>query len=304
MRRYLAFLLLGDLDRHIADAQRNGIAPPKMPDGSPLNLKYGDGLTRAEASALREWGMKIPQLRQAFSNARHPSHAATRAYYDLVSYFEMEHPQLSNGEPAPWEGPPLPAPPDPNAENPFQHFTAEQAADLLEWGKTRPEYQGFYDGKHPHHADLVRETHLLMEIAQGAAGTSQSAPAPSAGEQGSGISADAQRRIDDAIRDPAYLNRKDPRHAQAVEAVQAAYAAAYTQPSAATSAPGGVPSSSAPPAKTSAQRIAEIQANPAYWSKSHPGHNEAVASMATALAEPAAASPSVPVSSAPAETKP
>ena len=94
----LTVMLLRDLPRYIANAEKAGIAAPK------LSLQYADGLSRSDAVALQQWGMKIPAVRAALANAGHPDNAAVRAYAALTQKFAV-HPETASGEPAPWDEP-------------------------------------------------------------------------------------------------------------------------------------------------------------------------------------------------------
>ena len=70
-----------------------------------VKLEYGDGLTREDAAALRNWGMGSPAIRKAYEDRGHPDHARARALGELTRYFASDHPQLADGKPAPWTEP-------------------------------------------------------------------------------------------------------------------------------------------------------------------------------------------------------
>ena len=101
--RALAAMLLRDLPDYIAKAEKSGIAPPA------LTLRYADGLSRADAMALWQWGQKLPEVRQAQRDQRHPDHAVVKVYETMSNYFLHDHPQQPSGEPAAWAEPISPA---------------------------------------------------------------------------------------------------------------------------------------------------------------------------------------------------
>ena len=70
-----------------------------------VKLEYGDGLTREDAAALRNWGMGSPAIRKAYEDRAHPDHARARALGELTRYFASDHPQQADGKPAPWSEP-------------------------------------------------------------------------------------------------------------------------------------------------------------------------------------------------------
>jgi hypothetical protein len=80
--RVAVALHLRDLEAKIFPmAKAAGIEPPQ------LELRYVDGLSRQEASALYAWGLRVPGLVKALSNRAHPDRAAVSAFRDLVNYF-------------------------------------------------------------------------------------------------------------------------------------------------------------------------------------------------------------------------
>jgi hypothetical protein len=76
--RALSVMLLRDLPTYIARAEAAGIPAPK------LSLEYADGLTRADAVALQQWGQRIPAVRAAMANLAHPDNGAVRAFAALT----------------------------------------------------------------------------------------------------------------------------------------------------------------------------------------------------------------------------
>jgi hypothetical protein len=94
------------LIRRIEDELYPAAAAAGHPAGPPF--RYGDGMTRAEAGAFRQWTMNIPELRRAMLDRggwQDEAQAITR----LVTYFEAEHPQAATGEPSAWTEPLSPA---------------------------------------------------------------------------------------------------------------------------------------------------------------------------------------------------
>ena len=141
-------------------AKAAGIEPPQ------LELRYADGLTRAEAKALYQWGLRVPGLVRALEDLSHADHGAVTAFRDLVNYFQFDHPQIGHN-PAEWSGPPLSA-----ARRGFLFGTRPsidaseldpgEAAGFLAYAETQPEYQAaFLDGDSPQHAAISAEIEAL-----------------------------------------------------------------------------------------------------------------------------------------------
>jgi hypothetical protein len=97
--RALSLMLIRDLPRYISMAEAAGIPAPT------LSLQYHDGLTRADAVALQQWGGRIPAVRAALADLSHPDHAAVLAFAGLTQHFSAVHPQTDAGEPAAWNEP-------------------------------------------------------------------------------------------------------------------------------------------------------------------------------------------------------
>jgi hypothetical protein len=263
---------------------------------SGIKFAYDNGITRAEAAELEKWARTQPQLVAAWTDKHNPNHAAVRMYVETVRYFQGDHPQTPEGEPGPWpqasaeELRPVP-------DNPFGVKTAGEAAALLAWSQTHPEYRNAYtDKSHPLHGDYVAQTQELLSMihgsvapASGDAGTASPAmsdQAPPTGPANRGWLA----RIADLQKAPAYLDKQHPGHAEAVAAVTAAYSAAYPEPALGGSVtPATAPAGAAPARATGAPaphqgRIRELQAHPAYVDKSHPEHRASVEAVRQAYA--------------------
>lgn len=262
-----------------------------------MTFKYPDRLTREEAQTLYKAAQSSPYLVAAHRANGTRQHEILGVFQNLVMHFLNDHPADAGGAPAEWPKREVTFPNE-AAENPFAHMHPEDAEAQLTWARTRPEYYDAYgDENHPQHKLYVEQTAQIMEITQHAPAGEQdvaSANAPAA---------EAQAAIKQAEANPAYRNKLDPGHGAAVEAVQAAYKAAYPDQtphaeiggdSVAMVRRGGA--SDAPAVEKAAAaganakstnasalaRIAEIQNNPAYADKAHPEHANTIAAMSAA----------------------
>jgi hypothetical protein len=159
--RIAVALHLRDLESKIFPmAKAAGIEPPQ------LELRYADGLTRAEARALYHWGLRVPGLVRVLEDRAHADHGAVRAFRDLVNYFQFDHPQIGD-TPAEWGGQPLSA-----AMRGFllgtrpaieaSELDPGEAAGFLAYAETQPEYQAaFLDGDSPQHEAISAEIEVL-----------------------------------------------------------------------------------------------------------------------------------------------
>lgn len=274
----LAALLLRDLDGlYLPAAQKAGFAPPEI-------KSFLDGLTRADARKLLEWGALQPAIRAAFADAKHPDHAAVRSFERLARYFANEHPANPDGSPTAWPEPLSSAARDfvegRRADLPAAELTRDQAGDVLAYFDTRSDLRDAHGtADNPRHRQLVDEVTKLYERAH----APEASPAPE------GATVDANRdpataaRLAELRADPAYADKNHPGHQAALDAVGALYQSA---------ARGAAPPAPGAGAKTAQQRIAAVRENPAYWDKGHAGHaaavQEAAAAFAEAYPEPAA----------------
>ena len=190
--RALAAMLLRDLPEHIAKAEKSGIAPPA------LTLRYADGLSRADAMALWQWGQKLPEVRQAQRDQRHPDHPAVRAYEALSNYFLHDHPQQESGEPAAWSEPISPALAGMilGTRNRIEagELNPAEAAALAEYGRLRGDA-----GAEPIKAELVAlyERAAAKDAVHDEPGEAAS---PAAQQEGATAHVDAQARADELGR--------------------------------------------------------------------------------------------------------
>jgi hypothetical protein len=240
--------------------------------GAPT--KFKDRLTQAEAKELLEWGKKQPEVIRAYADKGHKNHEAFRVYASLLNHFADAHPQDAAGAPAAWPERTAPRTAEPTKENPFAHLDADEAEAILTWAKTRPEYGGYYDPKDPKHADLVSQTAQLMAIIHPEPGS----PKPQGDSMVAQTLSIALEKIEKLRKDPAYTDKQNPKHGEAVAAVTRAYEEAYGGKPAAAAIPKSA-SESNPSARSS---IAELQKNPAYWNKNSPDHGKAVEAMSAA----------------------
>ena len=265
-RRVRAALMLRDLPKYLtAISQQAGVPPPA------LDFKYADALSQKDAKTLYEWGQQVPALRAALRDRSHPAYGEVRAFVDLTNWFQLEHPVQANGEPVEWatmdpaarlspamrahllEGRDLKAADLPPAE----------AAGVLAWAEERADLRAdAMDKSHPQQEQLARE---LLELHERAL----AAPAEGAGEGPasdrvvSAEAAAARQAIAAKQGDPvfmkAYCNQFDPRHADAMRAMDELYAKAYPEKPASPSPSEGTSKGSL----VSLETIAELQKAPA-----------------------------------------
>ena len=183
--RVAVALHLRDLETKIFPmAKAAGIEPPQ------LELRHIDGLTRAEAKALYEWGLRVPGLVKALGNQAHADHGAIAAFRDLVNYFQFDHPQIAD-KPAPWGGDLSPAMAGflfgTRDKIDVAELTPEEAAGVLAYSETQPAYQAAAaDGTAPQHAAIsaeiealnARAAEVLTSAEEPAVPSSQPAAAP------------------------------------------------------------------------------------------------------------------------------
>jgi hypothetical protein len=209
--RPFAIMLLRDLPAHIAAAEKVGIAPPN------LSLEYADGLTRADARALMQWGQKVPAIRAALANAGHPDNAAVRAFAALTQHFAAVHPQADNGEPAPWTEPlsiGMRAVLN-GADIPGELLPPAEAQALLAYHQTRADSVSAYRDKNdPRHEAVAAEIAALSERAVLPPEVAPAPPASAASEGSDTDLAALQSRI-------GYLNEtlrthRLPAHGRAI----------------------------------------------------------------------------------------
>jgi hypothetical protein len=236
-----------------------------------MTFKYDDRLTRAEAQQLEAWARSNPEVVRAYVNNGHPENGAVRLYVDMVRHFQYERELDAAGEPTPW---PAPTAEEARAlpDNIFGAKTAQEAAALLAWAKTKPEYREAYLNKeHPQHKDYVEQTRQLMEIVH---------PTPVA---------DPGQAFDDAagIGQPSQatptLPLSDEKTLETVRSVAAAHAARERG--------GGLtPQQIAERAQSMRDgtdwraRIREASKHPAYLDPNHPEHASAVQAVTAAYA--------------------
>jgi hypothetical protein len=204
----------------------------------------------------------------AYRNKSDRHHQSVKTFSDLVSHYAYDHPETSSGEPAPWPEP-VPTGREKTDADPFADLQPDEAAAMLLWAKTRPEYDAYFDKAHPQHADYVEQTSQLMAIAHPDQGGD-------AGDGGLGHGAPSSASVDqaaiDALRkDPAYLDRHHPDHRAAVDAVTKVYQGSPS-PVAAAESHGDI----------ARRRIRELEADPAYRDRHHAEHADRVAQMTTA----------------------
>jgi len=284
-------------NRHLAK-----LLIPDLEQFSGMSFAYENGLTRAEAKQLEQWARAQPQVVAAYTNKAHPQHAAVKLFAETVRYFEHDHPQGANGEPAAW---PAPSPEEARAvaENPFGVKTVQEAQARLAWAQTRHEYHDAYWTKeHPQHGDYVSQTQALMELVADAPGQptdpASAGAKPPASMTTEAARAAARASISELQRNPAYLDKRDPGHAAAVAAVSAAYEVAYPSVDAPPASAAASPAASRAAAKAApapvasgggnnaAQlaRVRQLQAHPAYLDRNHPEHASTKAAMTAAYA--------------------
>jgi hypothetical protein len=196
INRALATLLVRDIEVGIHAAIAAGHPAP------PFELKYLDGLSRVEASALTEWAAGIPEIGRALRDRRHPQHAEITAMRDLVTHFSTAHPLRADGSPEPWAEP---------ISEPLLSFamgwrssiepaelSPTEAGAMLAYSTIRGDLAAArLDGKHPHHAAVQAE---IEALAARAAEVRAPAPPGGAGQTGEGdrtmTEAEAQARSD------------------------------------------------------------------------------------------------------------
>jgi hypothetical protein len=152
----------------------------------PFELKYLDGLSRAEAAALTECAAGIPEIGRALCDRRHPQHAEITAMRDLVTHFSTAHPARADGSPEPWAEP---------ISEPLLSFamgwrtsidpaelSPAEAGAMLAYSAVRGNLAAArLDGKHPQHAAVQAE---IEALAARAAEVRAPAPEGSAGQTG------------------------------------------------------------------------------------------------------------------------
>lgn len=248
-------------------------------------LKYPDRLTRAEASQILDWGKAQPALRKAFDDKSDPTHANVRLFVDMLQHFAGEHPQGANGEPAAWAAR-APSSRQATAEDPFGDLHQDEAAALLVYGQSHPDYvASYHDPKHAGHADIVGKTSALMRVVHPEQGEA-SAPAalPAARQEGT---AAMSNTIDELMKAPAYADKRHPEHQAAVDAVTRAYEqqSGPSPVSGAGATSGGTPAGRVGAGDVTAKeqitaRYGDKAFMARYGDRHDPGHGEAVAEMA------------------------
>jgi hypothetical protein len=283
---FLAALLIRDLERiHFPDFARLGIKRPDV-------TLFLDGLSRADAKKLLDWGWQQPALREALGDRSHPNHATVSAFQRVASYFASEHPAQANGSPEAWKEPLAPAVQayfrgQSNAL-PVAELSADQARTMIEYVEARPDLKsGYLDGKDARHADLVKEMAALHERAASA----DIAESGAAAGTGAVDRAAIQPRVNELLGDEqfmkAYSDKHHPMHADAVQRMLQAHEGGNPSPPSgpAHSSPtrGGSGSGAAAAASPARKSAAELTAHPAYRDGSHPQHADIVRQVGDAL---------------------
>ena len=232
-----------------------------------VKLAYGDGLTREDAAALRDWGMGSPAIRKAYEDRGHPDHARARALGELTQYFGNIHPQLADGKPAPWSEP-LSAEMTAFATgqarrvDPAKLEPGEARAMIDHLGSDLGAMRSYLDKAAPGHAAAVVEMTALHRTAAGTAtvrervNSEDGALSPRAAELTEQLRATPQhgierQRISDALH--AELGR--------------------------AAAGPGAPRPGPSPRDRIAARLADPAFNERYMNRRHPRHDDAVAEM-------------------------
>ena len=251
------------------------------------SFPHPDRLSRQHAQALLNYVTQskamMAELRQLDSVGKD----AFALYHRVVSHFAYDHPTGASGEPAPFE---RPAFQPSSADASFAAMHPDDAAGLLAWVNSNAEARAtLLDSRHPERAALLAQVgELRVAVADPAAsgdfaGTRAPPPAPAA------IEAEAAR-----IRaTPEFLDGKHPQHRARVEELTAltqrdvSSAVPVPAPAAAAPAPapGARPAAAALPAASHRERIAALQRDPAYLSKSYPDHAAKVEEMTAIFQE-------------------
>jgi hypothetical protein len=251
MTRTMAGLLTRDLvNHHLAELARNGVVLP-----AELAFDSIDLASRPAARALLKVGMSTPAIQKALRDPAHPDHGMVQLYKNFAMYFAAEHPQLENGEPAPWsenysigmkarivDGRPF----DPSYE-----ISPSEARTYAEYVGARGDLQAIrHDPAHPDHAAVSADFTKVMERAAAppeptSVDADQQPAEGKVNAQRPGAVADARQQINELLADKdfskSYFSKSALGHAEAVEQMRQLHEALAGNAAndVTTAAPGG-----------------------------------------------------------------